>query len=107
MQNQLSASGTSKADVLEAFKVLAAAGEPAQPKPAEGEEAVEVPEAPALIKKSKINSNFPEHNESLEDPNMYAGDATYMLEKMQVGGEAGDADPQYLYDAFVDNMFTR
>merc|ERR1712006_69908 len=67
MQNQLSASGTSKADVLEAFKVLAAAGEPAAPKSEDGAEA----DQPAMIKKSKIEVNFPEHNDQLEEPTMY------------------------------------
>merc|ERR1711998_487884 len=101
MGNQLSASGTSKADVLEAFKVLAAAGEPAAPKSEDGAEA----DQPAMIKKSKIEVNFPEHNDQLEEPTMYAGDAVYMFERMTGGGDA--ADPEYAYTPFVDDMFTR
>jgi len=94
MQQQMSASGTSKADVLNAFRALA--GPVAAP--AEGEE--EAPPNP-VIKDSKITQNFPNEGDTL-------GDATYLQEQMvALPPPADQKDKELQFEPFVEQMFTR
>lgn len=106
MKDQLTASGTSKADVLEAFAQIA--GPPAAP--------VEGGAIPALsLTSSKIETSF---------AGEYAGDATYLFEHMPKaeegsapaaaegeeaaeGGGAAAPATSYLCEPFVDELFTR
>jgi hypothetical protein len=98
MQQQMSASGTSKADVLNAFRALA--GPQAAPEPVEGEEAQPAPVA-ATIKESKITGNFPNEGDTL-------GDAAYLTENMEVAPPPADQkDKEFVFDPFVEKMFTR
>lgn len=105
MKDQLTASGTSKADVMDAFTQIA--GPPAAP--VEGG-----PIPPLSLSGSKIESSF---------VGEYAGDVAYLMEHMpqmeaaataaSAEGEAAEgkgataAETAYLCEPFVDELFTR
>jgi actinin alpha len=101
MKDQLSHSGTSKADVMDAFTQIA--GPPAAP--VDGD-----PTPPLSLSGSKIESSF---------VGEYAGDVAYLIENMPkvegvppAAAEEGEAaaaaaDSAYLCEPFVDELFTR
>ena len=105
MKDQLTASGASVEDVLNAFREIA--GPPAPP--AEG-----APMPPLSVSHAKIGTTF---------VGEYATDAPYLYEHMPKAGDAGaspdgadgggedaavaDGDVLYLCEPFVDQLFTR